>query len=95
MTYTTVSDAAGTTTHSILPAPVYNATAGLWSITIDTTLVRVIPFYIKATNEFGNEVVTPIMYADVVDNCFYDVITLNVTAGDDPELSYVNNTEFG
>ena len=39
MTYSVVSDAAGTITHPLMPAPVYDAVADTWNVTIPTTTI--------------------------------------------------------
>lgn len=58
MTYSVVSDAAGTTTHTKMPVPIYNITAGNWYITIPTNTIQIIDYYIKVVNEKGNSVVS-------------------------------------
>jgi hypothetical protein len=71
-----------------MPAPIYNLTAGNWYITIPTSTIQIIDYYIKAVNEMGNTVVSEKLRADIVFNCLEDVITLNPKIGSEKGITY-------
>ena len=71
-----------------MPQPVYDAAAGNWYVTIPTSTIAIYDYYIKATNEMGNTVVSNKIRADIHFNCLEDVITLNATDGIEKGITY-------
>ena len=86
--FTIVSDAAGTTVHPLMPIPIFNATADHWYITIPTSSIQIIDYYIKMENEWGNTVVSEKLRADIHFNCLHDIFSFNVIEGNEDGITY-------
>jgi len=91
-----MSDAAGTSAHSILSAPYQlDSASTTWYISINANTIQEYDFYVQSSRYSGTFIsaVSGQITANVIDNCLYDNITLNSTDQGVTGLTFQNSSE--